>query len=470
MVERNEIRVSKTILNEEERPRVLIAVEGHRREAFKFVAERPGSFSYVDTVDEIDLSEWDAIILDRQIAHAAIKDNKIVWWRRVLPLGINVFFVHDPDAQISYSHVIDVLVTDVEQDTPVMTITERLNVPGKHATKVDGLPADIQTLVNKVLVPLMAERDKQFGHDPSLEPGAETSGTHYRPFLIGPTELVIAASYRRGPNSDTWFIPSDVHDFEPWYDLALKDWHGFDKDRFPGAPDWLESDEWMTTEQKSVNELIRGEEALFAPILATHEKYLAELSDQLVDVRDTATVSEHRLLTAQGDALQEAVLEALEVLGFKVRDMDLEWDERERREDFRVTDDEAPEWIAIADATGVAKGVKGTKIASLGGFTTKYVYEESPKAVPSQWLLVNHFIDRDPNARQLLLRPDDLKVFAGNLGLAIDTVALFLLLQHVKLAPKDKKAVRTYLREATGQIGMKDAREWLSQNASDVTP
>ena len=117
-----------------------------------------------------------------------------------------------------------------------------------------------------------------------------------------------------------------------------------------------------------------------------------------------------RLLSTQDEPLQRAVFEGLIDLGFDVQDMDLVWEERQHREDYRITDPDVPGWLVIGDATGVATGAKGSKIATVIGYVTKYAIEEKPDSPPSVWVLVNHLIDRDPDTRGDIYRADDLNV------------------------------------------------------------
>jgi len=295
-----QVSISKTILNEEERPRVLIATQ-ERQSQFKFIEAKPGSFKYIESLTEVDLEEWDVIITDRQLAAATYgHDGVVKWWNRRVPLGLNIFFVHDPDMPVSESDVLDGLVVSEDQNLLAMTIRERVGVPGKHATRIDGLPDAIQTLANQILVPLMGGRDRQFGHDSHLEKDASNEGTHYRPFMAGPGELVIAASYSRGPNSEVWVLPSDLTDFEPWYDLALAEWHTLDANRFPGAPGWVDSKEWMTNEQSLASAQIDAERSAFAPTLEAHEEQIARLTAELDGAADEAASVDRHMLTGQG--------------------------------------------------------------------------------------------------------------------------------------------------------------------------
>ena len=144
-----------------------------------------------------------------------------------------------------------------------------------------------------------------------------------------------------------------------------------------------------------------------------------------------------------------------------MRDMDLEWDDKERREDFRITDPDDPRWLVLGDATGVRGNAKGGKMAVLQGYVTKYVFDETPSNIPGMWYLLNREIEKDPNIRSTILRADEIEPFAAQQGLVLDTTALYVLLRHAHDEPNDRPAIREYLRTFVGLLGLSEALKWL---------
>lgn len=451
-------------MNEPERPRILVAVERERVSRFAFLVDREGTHRFITKFGEVDLSEWDVLITDRQLVNATLSERKLGWWSRQVPLGLQVFFVLDPEMPRSQSSVIDIVTSATDDTKAIFRFQERVAVPGNRAMRVDGLPDSIQSLVRKDLVPVVTGRQLQFGLTTAVEStGIGGTDARFRPFLVGPQEVVLAGSHRRGPFTDVWMVPADLPDFEPWFDLALEEWHEADPSRFPGAPRWVDATDWMTSRERDLLAQRAAEEERFEPLAAEHAQRMSDLEQKSREAREEALAGRLRLLTSQGDELQASVLDALTSLGFDVENMDDVWQERERREDFRIRDARHPEWIAIADATGVAKGVKGAKLQLLASYVLKFMVEEKPESQPTQWLIVNQWMGRDPNTRGDLLRGDELRALVGSGGLALDTAALFELVRAVDENPDRKAEVRDFLRISTGQVRLQDARDWLSE-------
>ncbi|MGC5172088.1 hypothetical protein ACLQ2Q_15705 [Microbacterium sp. DT81.1] len=140
------------------------------------------------------------------------------------------------------------------------------------------------------------------------------------------------------------------------------------------------------------------------------------------------------------------------------------WDPREWEEDFRITDPDDPDWLAVADVTGVAKGAPGSEIATVLGYMMKYVREETPANTPSLWVIVNQLFHRDPLTRGDLYRPDDLETIWFHDGIALDTSALYVLSQSIDPGSDRAVTCRAWLRSSRGQVTVVDAQQWLASN------
>jgi len=77
-------------------------------------------------------------------------------------------------------------------------------------------------------------------------------------------------------------------------------------------------------------------------IASGYENRLAQVDEQIRRVRETQQESFDRLLTATGDTLKQAVMEALQYLGMQAIDVDSYWRERapdrQREEDLWIAE------------------------------------------------------------------------------------------------------------------------------------
>ncbi|MEB0303826.1 hypothetical protein QN345_00535 [Cryobacterium sp. 10I1] len=450
------------VVNESERPRVLVLTDPGTAIHFGFVNELPGTYRFINSFSEIDPSEWDGLITDQSLGTVIELNGQIHPHTRRAPDGLNIFFVHRPGKAEANGAVLDYALTRRSASKIALLIQHAAGIPGNSAIRVDGLPQDLQSLVQTVLVPRVSARPYQWGHTPKAVDIEDFDSATYRPFLMGPKNTVLAGSYVRAKGSTVWIVPNDLPDFKPWYEIALREWHEDDNARFPGRPNWAHETEWMTSAEVEITKLIDSERTSFEPLLTAHEIRITDLETQLRISRERGNAYERLLLTAQDDDLQVAVFRALVELGFQVTDMDEIWPVKQRREDFRISDEDEVGWSVIGDATGVSKGVKASKLTLLAGYVSKFVFENRSESIPGQWLLVNHFIGRDPNLRGTLLRPDELALFAASDGLVIDTAALFVLLTASKLMDDLSPRIRSYLRDARGQLSLEDAKSWLA--------
>ena len=455
------------IINAREKPRILIYVSS--RENYAWVEALPGTHRFIDSLGEVDTDEWDVLITDYKTAeyHRGEYGTRTGSIYRIVPPHMWLFRVITED----FREVNDALVDfgsanggdykKVDPQLPLTRIDRDEDVPGHQVRRVENLPEALQELVQRDLVPAVEDRHFQFGLRLGDEPDGRPSGLKsFRPFLVGPSELVLACSYVRLDGSQCWVVPDDVPDLQRWFELALNEWHVTQPQTFPGVSAWQTAQKWMTAdEMRLANELKQLEEE-FAAKQAAYVASKSVIEHALEDQRVSTDAGRRVLLTGQDDALQNATLEALSNLGFDVEDMDRVWPDRERREDFRIRDGADPEWLVIADVTGVQKGAKASKLQTISGYVTKFVLEERPINAPGQWLLVNRLLDRDPEQRGDIFRADERTAFEAQDGLAIDTAALFLIVEGCGTESARAEA-RAWLRSARGEITVTTARGWL---------
>lgn len=448
------------VLNRREHPRVLVQLPLHLRRRFEFIDSLPGTYRDIASLSEVELSEWDALITNTPLARRPQRSTSALGSElllghntRIVPEHLCVFTIFDDVARAATVDQVD----GTDPDASPIWLQQVGQIPGHEVHTTGYIPERLDNLVKRTLIPVVEQRNYQFGGRLSREP-VENFHIHLR----GPQALILAANYRRPDGASVWVVPHDLPDFEPWFEEALHDWHEIHPDRFPGLPRWTESAEWMTHEERVIADEIRTEEANFARIAGEYEARLNVLTEQLSAAREAADAGERILLTGQDKALEDAVCKALRNFGYEVAEMDEKWDERERREDYRITDPGCEGWLVIADATGVAKGAKGGKLQILGGHVEAYLFEERPSVRPRRWLLVNREIEKDPHTRHKdIFRSDVLGPFADSQGLAIDTPALFVLDNATKSGGISPEAVRDLLRERTGQVTLQCAQEWI---------
>lgn len=445
-------------LNELPRPRVLVRLPDHLHATVeKALTGLAGTVRIVGSLDEVHLSEWDALItftaLGRKIEPGAGRPTQL---RRWVPENLHVIVLQSPSQSFS-DYLTD---ADRKLTLQVASDTER----GNMAVIAEGLPDEIATLVRNHLAPLVADRQEQFGLKVRNASGdSPESYDGFQALLIGPQVLIYAAKYQRAKGSPVWVIPNDLPDFKPWFNVIFDEWHRVKPDTYFGAPDWFEAPEWMTPAEHDKADEIAGESSTFEQARLAHEERVEALRTQLSDLREASALNERQLVGGQNFELQEQVLAALRELGFDVEDMDQIWDPREPREDYRIRDPEAPGWMVIGDATGTTKGVKGTKLMTVERYVTKYVKENPAEPIPSYWLIANHFAEREPSARPAdLVRGDELAVVEKDKNLVLDTVALFLLLVAARRSPALKDAIREQLRSGSGQFTAEEARTWIA--------
>lgn len=409
----------------------------------------------ITSLKEVDLSEWDLIITDEDLTPAVSTSSA----RRSIPGRMYSFRV--VNVVQTGSFVVDGVEGDVGLISKTKGVNWRINIPGRQAKRVEGLPESLQDVVQSALVPAINAREMQDGiskFDPqSLLPTI----TEFRPFLVGPSDLIFAASYKRTGGGRHWIVPSDAGDLGIWLDLAIAEWHTLDPTTFPTGSNWQEAPTWMTVDEAEIHSEITSTTEAFSRAQTIHELRINELETDLERAHVSAIHGRRQLLTGQDDDLQDAVLAALRDLGFEVEDMDDHWPDGARREDYRIRDPEAENWLALGDATGTAKGAKGSKFTSLQTHLTLFLLDERPLDRPFLWLLVNQLRFRDPETRGTLFRDDEAAAIAEANGLAIDTVALFLLSGLAERLPAVKLELRAWMRSRVGQLTIEDARDWI---------
>jgi len=292
----------------------------------------------------------------------------------------------------------------------------------------EELPGPLLRVVTEKLMPLVRQHTTH-----------GVLGTHFMggragytisqvvPWVSDTRGRVIAGHFPRATEEEEcWCIPPDVVDPIPWLTAALEVWNDRDSSRFPLVGDWRDRPVWRTHEETKLtaelDELL-AERTRFEETTAVREQRLRQ---NLASARDIADKSERLLLTAKGAVLVGTVAATLEILGFRVEDMDAVLPEGQEREDLRVSQPGDPEWVCLVEVRGLAGGGAASDLSRLERFRLLF-FQETQSTPSGCWYVVNQFVDLDPDRRAPLMgsSPSDVEVFAQVGGLVVDTRTLF---------------------------------------------
>ena len=277
------------------------------------------------------------------------------------------------------------------------------------------------------------------------------------PFLITTDHSVIAGSVISARGHAVWFVPFDV-DLVSWVDAAVSDWGRHDPERFPSntsSTEWWRDQNWETECERVARSRLHELEAAHETVVAAHLQRQTQITAEIEAAAVVADGGERRLLTAQGDDLVEAVIDALTKIGLLVTNRDDGVTDSDRLQDLHVADPDLPDRVVIAEVRGYGKsGGKATDLnAKIRRFRERYIKStgEEPHA---SWYIANQTIHLDPSARPMLLQgaQPDIDTFAENAdGLVIDTVQLFRVLRRIERGEVDLPEFRARMMAARGR-------------------
>lgn len=333
----------------------------------------------------------------------------------------------------------------------------------QEVTICSGTTTAVAELLKSTVIPHIPDSKKYAWHllypyPHGLSLGGSIEGDlegHCTPLLhLGTEQFVYAFSNRRNGTSGGlhWALPGITQNPDKWLRLFLDQVASIDPDSVPPELEWKTSERWSSPE---VSGLVKDLQTL----KQEHEKALHEflareqaLKDQLKDAAAQADSGPGRLLTADGDELNVAVLKALQDLGFGVRDMDDHHDERTgaKLEDLRVNDPADSDWHCLAEVKGYTKGAKVNDVSQITGRPVAAYTKETGDFPSAVWHIVNAWRGTSPSTRPVAIpRDDDLMPLTDAGGALIDTRDLFEAWRDVHAGHADAEAVRVSLRSAT---------------------
>lgn len=266
-------------------------------------------------------------------------------------------------------------------------------------------------------------------------------------------EFVYAFSNRRDGNSGGLHLalPNITQRPADWLRLFLDLVAVIDPGSVPPDTEWKTSERWSPPEVSGFLQDLQALTDEHAKAISEFQGRELALNEQLKQAARRADEGSGRLLTADGDDLTAAVLEAFTDLGFIVRDMDDHHDEKAgaKLEDLRVDDVSVPDWHCIAEVKGYTKGAKVNDVSQITGRPVAAFTKETGDFPSTVWHIVNAWRGTSPSTRPVAIpNDDDLKPLTDAAGALIDTRDLFEAWRDVQAGKVEADAVRESLHSA----------------------
>ena len=449
-------------LGEQPRPRVLVKVSAtwpgnspsrlpgdDRRSIIHDVEALAGTCKVILSTSEVRLDEWDACLhLDPTVSSELLT-------------AMPCFCPAASDGFPFYLH--------------------SSTVPGREIVRPDAGSDDIAhfiDLIDDTAQRLTQEdfkavfrRDQQFPTIPT--PGRNHRGgpvEQLKPvkspwtitnLLEVPPNLGVVVLAHRSPNPLVEAIITSCEvDIPIWFEACLRRWHTLAPHKFPRR-DWHEDLDWSTAYEQETRLQIRALRSAQEAAWKNHEELILDAEARLASASAEGAKGLRRLLTATGDDLVDAVLKALEQIGFEVVDRDEEQQRSgdELLEDLTVSPPEDPAWVALVQVRGKKRRASSNEMST--GFlrpTERYSAKHS-KPPDAKWFVVNSERERDPAERVIPLHTSEADVasFGKSGGLLIWTVDLFRLVRAVENGAVQASDARSSLMSSVGRFCPSDS-------------
>lgn len=421
------------VYNQEPRPRVLF--EAVPEPLFQELSKLVPTARLVQEKEEVYAAEYDLLVTYADYAGA--RDAKL----HVLSVGSsNLGYIHT-GSSYGLSYVL-------RQRT---TLAMGASIP----SETDN---DLKRLLERTVLETLPRDEKAAWKWPK--------GTKQEPHALldlGVEKLPYVINWPRAQGTRaarSLALPSHTSDIRGWFVWFLKYLHGIDPTTFPGEVEWASSPPWMTAQTKRFHDALEASENELSELIAAAEQKVrqAQVVVQTAVLEDSQGLQ--RLLTADGEELESAVTQALELLGFDAIPMDDHHDAitGAKLEDLRVTDPGDPGWICLVEIKGYLKGVKTNDINQIAGKPLVSYSIETGQYPAALWHVVNFKRSSDPAGRGEAVSNDlDLNHLAGLGGLLIDTRQLYLAVRDVQLGELDAAEVRQELKNSLMRWGHRNS-------------
>lgn len=324
-----------------------------------------------------------------------------------------------------------------------------------------GAPAEVAELLKLTVIPAIPNSKKRTWRLISSAQGfawassitGDLEGRCVPLLHLGKEQFVYAFLTLRDRNTGGLHLalPGVAEQPAEWLRLFLDMVARADPDSVPPEVEWKTSEQWSPPEVATVamdlQTLREEQKRLLQQFRAREQALMAELAA----ASQEADAGPRRLLTGDGDDLVDAVLESLQDLGFRVRDMDDHHDEKTgaKLEDLRVDDPSDPEWHCLAEVKGYKKGAKVNDVSQVTGRPTAAYTKETSNFPSTVWHIVNAWREKPPSTRPIAIpNEDDLQPLTDAGGALIDSRDLFEAWRDVRAGKLGAEVVRESLRSA----------------------
>lgn len=329
----------------------------------------------------------------------------------------------------------------------------------------------LKTLIEQTLLPLYSQ--ETWHH--TLESAIRTyqvggynqqAAQLWFPTLLDRDDRILTGFAKRSetqsPSPELWYLPggTDNDALKRWLEYLIDRWSAASPTIFPYTISWKQLPEWQSVEENKADNDITTLKKEQTEAIKAYEQRLADLEQSKQSATTTAESSLRVLLTSQGDTLKNAVQATLASFGFTMVDVDKEIEATDNNKADKLEDLQAKtthqtppiNWISLIEVKGYTKGAKINDLLKLSRFTKRYMQESGGVPPNAVWYIVNHDLRTDPKSRDIALKANltEVKEFAKDQGLVIDSVELFKLKKLVDAGTITPEDARKQLMEATG--------------------
>lgn len=343
-------------------------------------------------------------------------------------------------------------------------------VPGSKAVDFDVMeghtdPADLYRLASDTIFAKLFQGVRHSVLDVSTDPDLNNSKATVVPLVHEEGQHVNAAILHFTECEPFWSLPSETVNHVEWVKLFLDVMKRKRPNDFPEDEVELSKEYWTPAEIAASIEIVEYD-AETERLAEQRKQQASALAAQLVQATRDADDGDRKLLTTQGKELEHWVAETLTAFGFDVEDMDKDAAKHNvnKREDFRLTIPGEPgevgdgqRWVCLVEVKGRTGGAKVTDLGQIRSaadiFLGKYDHEPS-----ARWYVVNAELNKPAQNRQKPLKSssEDVRKFAKDGGLVLDTRDLFKLKRQVDEQRITPAQARTALVEQTGWFELPD--------------
>lgn len=417
----------------------------------KKVKQQAGLLEVRDSIEGITTSDWDLLLI-----HGEYPRARLLGFRHVLHFYLSTLPEPNDFNDLQLGRIVQTRNYELE-DRIFLIESPVVQVAGTPNETINGLLQSWRAQQTSSVHHLICY-DPHVGRVPASAPRSPLQSVP----MPKPTKIVTLISvsteshvhaYRRiSSRSDLMRLPdSMLPQVAGWVSGFIETARDDDPSAFPApTPDWRIDPTWspvsLEAVTNSLEELETQHEAAKAEFNRRRDALNEELEQQLV----IAASGAQRLLTEQGDKLEEAVVEVLKDLGFGVRDMDDHHDQKTgaKLEDLRVTDPAQLDWNCLVEVKGYNKGAKVSDVGQIIGRPLRAYLLENRKDPESIWHIVNTERNTSPDDRKLAIPNSaiDLSELTKASGCLIDTRDLFKAWKAVEAGRASKEEVRESLR------------------------